>query len=89
MSATGFDDSSINPQAVIDFETEMTARNADFQMIVYSKTGHSFTNPGTVLINIDVVTVFAADSRYNAHSDKRSWAAMKYLLDEDYPKNHS
>jgi len=71
----GADDPVIPPAQRAAFEEEMTAAGVDWRMIVYGRTGHSFTNP-------------EADSwgrpgfTYQADSDRRSWAALKDLLAE-------
>lgn len=71
----GADDPVIPPAQRAAFEAEMTAAGVDWRMIVYGRTGHSFTNP-------------EADSwgrpgfTYQADSDRRSWAALKDLLAE-------
>jgi dienelactone hydrolase len=71
----GADDPVIPPDQRAAFEQEMTAAGVDWRMVVYGRTGHSFTNP-------------EADSwgmpgfSYQADSDRRSWAAMKDLFVE-------
>jgi dienelactone hydrolase len=70
----GVDDPIIPPSQRATFEDEMTAAGVDWQMILYSGAGHSFTNkamdgsrPGFV---------------YHEPSDRRSWQAMINLFDE-------
>jgi dienelactone hydrolase len=71
----GADDPVIPRDQRAAFEQEMTAAGVDWRMVVYGRTGHSFTNP-------------EADSwgmpgfSYQADSDRRSWAAMKDLFAE-------
>jgi dienelactone hydrolase len=71
----GADDPSIPPDQVVAFEEEMRQAGADWQVINYGGTVHSFTNP-------------AADSSllpytlYNESADKRSWIAMRAFFDE-------
>ena len=70
----GVDDPIIPPSQRTTFEDEMNAAGVDWQMILYSGAGHSFTNksmdgsrPGFV---------------YHEPSDRRSWQAMVNLFDE-------
>ncbi len=70
----GVDDPIIPPSQRAAFEEEMNAAGVDWQMILYSGAGHSFTNksmdgsrPGFV---------------YHEASDRRSWQAMRNLFDE-------
>jgi dienelactone hydrolase len=71
----GADDPVIPPEQRTAFEQEMTAGGVDWRMVVYGKTGHSFTNP-----EIDAYGL--PGFRYHADSDRRSWAAMKDLFAE-------
>lgn len=73
---TGAEDPLVPPDQVAAFEDEMrAAKVADWQMVSYGNTLHSFTNP-------------AADGSmmrtalYHARSDRRSWAAMRAFFDE-------
>ena len=70
----GVDDPIIPASQRATFEQEMNAAGIDWQMILYSGAGHSFTNramdgsrPGFV---------------YHESSDQRSWQAMINLFDE-------
>jgi dienelactone hydrolase len=71
----GADDPVIPPEQRAAFETEMRAGGADWRMVVYGNTVHSFTNP-----EIDAYGLpgFA----YQANSDRRSWAVMRDLFAE-------
>jgi dienelactone hydrolase len=65
----GVDDPIIPPAQRADFERDMNDAGVDWQMILYSGAGHSFTNT-------------AADGsrpgfRYHQASDLRSWRAMR------------
>jgi dienelactone hydrolase len=64
----GVDDPIIPPSQRAAFEDEMNAADVDWQMILYSNAGHSFTNK------------LADGSRpgfqYHEPSDLRSWRAM-------------
>ncbi|MCS5571522.1 MAG: dienelactone hydrolase family protein [Pseudomonadales bacterium] len=42
----GQDDPMVPPEQVLDFENEMSAAGADWQMHAYGGTMHAFTNPG-------------------------------------------
>ena len=71
----GADDPLIPAPQVAGFVAEMTAAKADWQMVSYGGTVHSFTNPdadGTMMPGI----------KYNKQSDARSWAAMKAFFEE-------
>jgi dienelactone hydrolase len=70
----GHDDPMGSPAVVVEFEREMTAAKADWQVHVYGNTMHAFTNPlandpgfGTV---------------YHAVADSRSWIMMKNFFIE-------
>ncbi len=73
---TGADDPMIPPSHVVDFEAEMRNAGADWQVISYGGTVHSFTNPDAgKTVRLDGVA-------YNAQTDRRSWAAMRAFFDE-------
>lgn len=57
------------------FVKEMREGGADWQMIVYGRAGHSFTNP-------DVDALGVAGFKYDQSTDKRAWKAMRDLFDE-------
>ncbi|MBY0510711.1 MAG: dienelactone hydrolase family protein [Rhodospirillaceae bacterium] len=72
---TGADDPMIPPAQVNAFEDEMRKAKADWQVISYGGTVHSFTNPkadGSIAPGI----------LYNESADKRSWAAMTAFFKE-------
>lgn len=71
----GADDPVIPPEQRTAFEQEMTAGAVDWRVVVYGNTGHSFTNP-----EIDAYGL--PGFRYQAGSDRRSWAAMTDLFAE-------
>ena len=71
----GADDPMIQTPQVNAFVEEMTKAGADWQLVSYGGTVHSFTNPqadGTMLPGI----------KYNAQSDARSWQAMRNFFAE-------
>jgi dienelactone hydrolase len=72
---TGADDPMIPPEQVVAFEEEMRQAGADWQVISYGKTVHSFTNPEADKAGIPGIA-------YNASTDRRSWAAMKSFFEE-------
>lgn len=75
LTLIGADDPIIPPEQRAAFEEEMRRAKADWQMVLYGNTAHSFTNP-------------AADGKlmpgviYNAEADRRSWLAMQRFFDE-------
>jgi dienelactone hydrolase len=76
---TGADDPMIPPTQVVAFEDEMRKAGADWQVISYGNTVHSFTNPtadGSVSPGI----------LYNKSTDKRSWAAMTSFFAEAFAR---
>lgn len=72
----GADDPSIPPEQRADFEAEMRAGKADWQMHLYGGVIHSFTNPNAHKIGRPEF------ARYDAVADARSWAAMIALFNE-------
>ena len=71
----GADDPMIPRDQVNAFIDEMTKAQADWELISYGNTVHSFTNPdadGSMMPGI----------KYNAQSDTRSWHAMQNFFDE-------
>lgn len=73
---TGADDPMVPPAQVVDFEDEMRAAGADWQVIAYGGTVHGFTNPNAgKIVKLDGVA-------YNAQAARRSWAAMQAFFDE-------
>jgi dienelactone hydrolase len=71
----GADDPAVPAEQCAAFQQEMTAGGVDWRLMLYGRTGHSFTNP-------------EADSwglpgfSYAADADRRSWAATKDLFQE-------
>lgn len=41
----GFEDPLVPPEQLLQFQQEMTARNADWQLHTFAHTAHAFTNP--------------------------------------------
>lgn len=76
---TGADDPMIPPAQVTAFEEEMRKAGADWQVISYGGTVHSFTNPkadGSIAPGI----------LYNKATDLRSWAAMTSFFGEVFAR---
>lgn len=72
---TGADDPFVPADQVVKFEDEMTKAKADWQVISYSATVHSFTNP-------DAASVGNPGLAYNKRTDERSWKAMAAFFSE-------
>lgn len=73
---TGADDPIVPREQIDAFEDEMRHAAADWQIIVYGNTAHSFTNPNAGKpLPIEGLA-------YNELSDRRSWAAMSNFLEE-------
>jgi len=71
----GADDPIIPAEQRNAFVDEMRAGAVDYQMVVYGGVGHSFTNREVDAMNLP-------GFKYDATTDKRSWAAMRALFDE-------
>ncbi len=70
----GWDDPYVPPEAIPRFAAEMTARNADWQLVAYGHTLHAFTNaryhePGGAAL-------------YSPSANRRSWQVLGDFLDE-------
>lgn len=75
----GADDPYVKPEEVAAFEQEMRERKADWQLVKYSGAVHAFTQPMAGNDN-------SKGAAYNAVADKRSWAAFKAFLAEQFGK---
>lgn len=71
----GADDPYVNDKEVADFEAEMRAAKADWQLIKYANAVHSFTNK-------EAGTDNSKGAAYNESADKRSWIAMQNFFGE-------
>jgi dienelactone hydrolase len=72
----GADDPMIPAEQRAVFEKEMRDGGVDWQMHLYGKTVHSFTNHGAAKRNMpDAI-------RYSPEADARSWAAMQQVFAE-------
>ncbi len=72
----GADDPMIPADQRATFETEMREAGVDWQMHLYGKTVHSFTNQQAAAANMPDAT------RYSAEADARSWASLQELFSE-------
>jgi dienelactone hydrolase len=72
----GGDDPFIPVQQRAKFEEEMRGSGCDWQMNLYGRTVHSFTNPTAAQANRPEAV------RYSAQADSRSWEAMRELFAE-------
>jgi dienelactone hydrolase len=75
LALIGADDPIIPPDQRRAFEEEMRNSGADWQLMLYGKTEHSFTNPaadGTAMKGVI----------YNALADQRSWRALQDFFAE-------
>lgn len=70
----GHDDPMAPPDQILDFEKEMSAAGADWQIHVYGGTMHAFTNPGAN--DPDFGTV------YNEVAARRANQSLQNFLDE-------
>jgi dienelactone hydrolase len=71
----GADDPFVPPAQVNAFAEEMTKAGADWQLISYGGTVHSFTNP-------EAGSVGTPGLAYNKQTDERSWRAMRAFFNE-------
>lgn len=74
---TGGEDNFIPPEQRQAFEREMREGGVDWQMSIYGKTKHSFTNPGADALGMEGLA-------YNPSADRRSWAEMLTLFEEAF-----
>ena len=72
---TGADDPFVPTAQVTAFEEEMTKSGADWQVISYGGTVHSFTNPEAGKVGIPALA-------YNKSADQRSWKALTSFFEE-------
>lgn len=72
---TGADDPFVPVVQVNSLADEMTKAGADWQIISYGGTVHSFTNPEADKVGVPTIA-------YNKLSDERSWKAMTSFFEE-------
>lgn len=75
----GADDPTVSKAEIDDFQKEMNAGSADWQMISYSGAVHGFTQKEAGTDNSKGVA-------YNEKADQRSWEHMKLFLAEVFGK---
>ena len=80
--ANGADDPFVKPEQIRAFKAEMDAAGVDYRFENYPGAKHSFTNPDADKYGQQ----FKLPLAYNADADKRSWEAMKELLNEAFAK---
>ncbi len=73
----GHEDPLVSPELVTHFEKEMTDAGCDWQVHIYGKTLHAFTEPG---INNPKLGLL-----YNPIAEKRSFQSMENFLKEIFP----
>ena len=71
----GADDPYVPAEQVASFQKEMTAAQADWQLVLYSGAVHSFTHKEAGDDN-------SKGAAYNASADRRSWVAMQAFFAE-------
>jgi dienelactone hydrolase len=71
----GAEDTFIGSESISAFQEAMRKAEADWQMVYFGGTVHSFTNPEADKKGIKGIA-------YNAKADKRSWGIMKLFLKE-------
>jgi dienelactone hydrolase len=76
------DDPFIPPEQVKAFEEEMKSIGADYRLISYSGSKHSFTNPEADRLGKE----FNLPLQYDADADKRSWDELSKFLKELFKK---
>jgi dienelactone hydrolase len=74
---TGSADPWVNSEKVLAFQEEMTAWDADWQVITYGGAKHAFTNP-------DVGAVGQEALGYSPIADARAWDAMQRVFLEAF-----
>jgi dienelactone hydrolase len=72
---TGADDPFVPVAQIAAFAEEMTTAKADWQVVSYAGTVHSFTNPEADKVGNPGIA-------YNKSADERSWKAMTALFEE-------
>jgi len=71
----GADDGFISADAITAFQEGMRKANADWQMVYFGGTVHSFSNPGADKMGIKGIA-------YNRKADERSWSYMQVFFRE-------
>jgi dienelactone hydrolase len=74
----GWDDPYVRPEMIEPFAKEMSDREADWQLLAFGNTVHSFTNPSYSMPEEGVA--------YEPQAERRSWRALTGLLEELFPR---
>lgn len=74
----GWDDPFVPEETLSAFAREMSAREADWQLVAYGATLHGFTKPSANAPEIGAV--------YDAKADRRSWRAFTDFLGEIFDR---
>lgn len=69
----GYADKSITPEQFAAFQTEMTQRDADWQVHVFGNVMHSFTNPNANDVNRGL--------KFDVAADAMTWKIVKDFMD--------
>ena len=77
LACTGAKDPLVPPEDVAAFSHEMDAAGADWQLIVYGRALHSFTNP-------NVRGMGDPRMDHDPSADRQSWAAALMFLEEAF-----
>lgn len=80
LACTGARDPLVPPGDVAAFQAEMAAADADWQLVVYGRALHSFTNEA-------VDGLGDARMAYDRSADIQSWAALRGFLDDSFAES--
>ena len=75
--AQGHDDPFVPSEQVAALQAALAKTAADWEVIVFGATRHSFTNPDAASYGMDALA-------YNPRADHRSWAMMLELFNEKF-----
>lgn len=70
----GHDDPLVSKEDIESIQNELTQAKIDWQMIIYGRTSHAFTNPEAHETSLGLI--------YNASAEKRSWQSMRNFFEE-------
>lgn len=70
----GYKDALSPEEALLEFEKEMAARGADWQVVVYGEAMHAFTNPEANMPELSL--------QYHEKTANRAWLATQNFLSE-------
>jgi dienelactone hydrolase len=75
LACHGIEDPLVPPEQLAAFVDEMRRSGCDWQVITYANAGHGFTRKDASSLGMKGVF-------YEERADRRSWAAMKFFLEE-------